>query len=191
MRRKLKGSYTLEAAILIPLILYIIIALIYTSFLLHDRGVIEGAVHLLVLNGERAAFKNMDTVTSEINYDHYIEEGIFHLLNDREDEAASMKNLLKNNLSKKVILADISDINVGIGKKEITVNVNYKFSMPIRGVWEFFHKGGTQFTYTEKKVFDKNEEFIRLFQIGMDIGTELPGADSILSMLQKSIGWLQ
>jgi len=44
---ELKGSYTVEASLLMPLILGTIVILIYTSFFLHDRAVIyEGAILL-------------------------------------------------------------------------------------------------------------------------------------------------
>lgn len=44
---ELKGSYTIEAALLMPLILGTIVILIFTSFFLHDRAVIyEGAISL-------------------------------------------------------------------------------------------------------------------------------------------------
>jgi len=37
---ELKGSYTIEAALLMPLILGTVVILIFTSFFLHDRAVI-------------------------------------------------------------------------------------------------------------------------------------------------------
>lgn len=44
---ELRGSFTIEAALLMPIILGTIVILIYTSFFLHDRAVIyEGAILL-------------------------------------------------------------------------------------------------------------------------------------------------
>lgn len=44
---ELKGSYTVEASLLMPIILGIIVILLYMSFFLHDRAVMsEGAIIL-------------------------------------------------------------------------------------------------------------------------------------------------
>ena len=191
MKKKLEGSYTLEAAILFPMILFIITALLYTCFLLHDKAAIEGAVHHTVLEGEKTAKKSMDPVSEEIDYESYIKEGILRLLYDNREEEASLKTLLQNTITGKIWIAHISNVTVEIKQKEANVRVNYGFDMPIRGIWEFFKSGGTEFSYNEIKSFDNNEEFIRVFQIAMDTGEELPGADSILNILQKSIKVLQ
>lgn len=191
MKKKLEGSYTLEAAILFPMILFIITALLYTCFLLHDKAAIEGAVHHIVLEGEKTAKKSMDPVSETIDYESYIKEGILGLLYDNREEEASLKTLLQNTIMGKVWIAHISNVTVEIKQNEANVCVNYGFDMPIRGIWEFFNSGGTEFSYKEIKSFDNNEEFIRVFQIAMDTGEELPGADSILNMLQKSIKVLQ
>lgn len=191
MKKKLDGSYTLEAAILFPLILFIITALLYTCFLLHDKAIIEGAVHLTVLDGEKAAKKSMDPVLKEIDYDRFIKNGIFQPLYNSGKEEAAMKTVLQNNISQMVMLAQVYGVTVEIKQDEVNARVDYGFHMPIRGIWEIFKSGGTEFTYSEKKSFDNNEEFIRIFQIAMDTGKELPGADSILKMLQKSIKILQ
>ncbi|SHO53856.1 TadE family protein [Anaerocolumna xylanovorans] len=191
MKRKTDGSYTLEAAVLFPLILFIITALLYTCFLLHDKAVIEGKVHLTVLNGEKAAKKCADPVTGEIDYESYLEEGIFRPLYDNSEEAASMKTALQNTITEKVMFARIYSVTVEIKGEEITASVNYGFDMPIRGIEEFLKSGGTKFIYEEEKSFDNNEEFIRVFQVATDSAKELPGADSILKTLQKSIGILQ
>lgn len=187
MRKKTDGSYTLEAAVLFPLILFIITALLYTCFLLHDKTVIEGSAHLWVLNGERAARKCADPVTGEIDYDSYIEEGIFRPLHDNSEEAAAMKTTLQNTIIEGIIFARIYSVTVEIKDGEINACVNYGFDMPIRGIEEFLKGSGTEFIYKEKKSFDNNEEFIRIFQIAADTAKELPGADNILKTLQKSI----
>lgn len=187
MRKKTNGSYTLEAAVLFPLILFIITALLYTCFLLHDKTVIEGIVHLLILDGEKAARKCADPVTGEIDYDSYIEEGIFRPRHDNSEEAAAMKTALQNTIMERIIFARIYGVTVEIKDGEISAGVNYGFDMPIRGIGEFLKGGGTEFIYKEKKSFDNNEEFIRIFQVTADTAKELPGVDKVLKTLQKSI----
>lgn len=45
IRGRLKGSQTLEAAIVIPILLFTIISLMYFVFYLHDRVVLEGCAY--------------------------------------------------------------------------------------------------------------------------------------------------
>lgn len=40
-----KGSYTVEAALLMGIILSVFVALIYLTFLFHDRSILQGAAH--------------------------------------------------------------------------------------------------------------------------------------------------
>lgn len=47
--RESQGSYTVEAAVLIPVILAVIIALIQICLVLHDRTVVRGIVELVAL----------------------------------------------------------------------------------------------------------------------------------------------
>lgn len=44
-KEELQGSYTIEAALLMGIILPLLAAVIYMGFFLHDRGFLQGAAH--------------------------------------------------------------------------------------------------------------------------------------------------
>ncbi len=49
----LKGSYTVEASFLLPMILTVIVLIIYLSFFLHDRAVLQSAAYTAALRGSQ------------------------------------------------------------------------------------------------------------------------------------------
>ena len=51
MNRRYKGSYTVEAAFLFPLIMSVIVLIIYLSFFIHDRAVMDAASYQAALRG--------------------------------------------------------------------------------------------------------------------------------------------
>lgn len=51
--KKLKGSYTVEASLLFPFILTVIVMIIYLAFFIHDRCVMNTAAYQAALRGSR------------------------------------------------------------------------------------------------------------------------------------------
>ena len=51
MRKEFKASYTLEASLLFPFILAVIVLIIYGSFFIHDRAVLDTAAYEAALRG--------------------------------------------------------------------------------------------------------------------------------------------
>ncbi len=49
MKYRLKGSYTIEAALILPLIMTVIVFIIYMSFFLHDRAVMSACAYQAAL----------------------------------------------------------------------------------------------------------------------------------------------
>lgn len=45
MRKGMRGSYTVEAALLMGILLPLLVAVIYMGFYLHDRAFLQGAAH--------------------------------------------------------------------------------------------------------------------------------------------------
>lgn len=68
MRKRQKGSFTIEAAMLIPMILFLIATMITILFYWHDRVVLKGLVYeTAVIGAERAAVTGeLETYANEL-----------------------------------------------------------------------------------------------------------------------------
>ncbi len=51
MKKKYKGSYTVEASFIFPLVMSVIVLIIYLSFFLHDRAVMDAASYQAAMRG--------------------------------------------------------------------------------------------------------------------------------------------
>lgn len=63
MNKRLKGSYTIEAALIFPFIMGVIVFIIYMSFFLHDRAVMKSCAYQAALKGSlvRTSSSDMET----------------------------------------------------------------------------------------------------------------------------------
>ncbi len=51
MKRRIEGSYTVEAALVFPFIMGVIVFIIYVSFFLHDKAVMKSCAYQAALKG--------------------------------------------------------------------------------------------------------------------------------------------
>ncbi|MBQ4482848.1 MAG: pilus assembly protein [Lachnospiraceae bacterium] len=89
MKKRVEGSYTIEAALIFPFIMGVIVFIIYISFFLHDRAVMKSCAYQAALKGslirtgeadakkeaERAAAYNIDGLllaTSGVSHEVFV-----------------------------------------------------------------------------------------------------------------------
>ena len=72
--RKLKATMTIEMAVIIPLVLFIIMGLILTMFYFHDKNILSGAASEMVVVGS-AKLRGSETI-SERELEVFCEERI-------------------------------------------------------------------------------------------------------------------
>lgn len=68
---KLKGSYTVEAALIFPFILSAIVLILYSSFYIHDRSILNHAAYVAALRGSQImgtqdVFTKVDQYSKEL-----------------------------------------------------------------------------------------------------------------------------
>lgn len=135
---ELKGSYTIEAALLMPLILGTIVILIYMSFFLHDRAVIcEGDIFLA------------NKYTNEQNMSN---DKIRQKLETESKQVVNSQVICTKNISTQIIVKD----------KEISVSSSGEFSFPNMYVAKaVFNKQNFNISITKKMKRTKPVSFIR------------------------------
>lgn len=75
MNRKFKASYTVEAALLFPFILGVIVLLIYGSFFIHDRAVMDAAANQAAIRGSEITSPYGDIFSKVRDTGEYETEG--------------------------------------------------------------------------------------------------------------------
>ncbi|MBQ9549897.1 MAG: pilus assembly protein [Lachnospiraceae bacterium] len=105
MNKKYKASYTVEASLLFPFILAVTVLLIYFSFFIHDRAVMDAAANQAALRG------------SEITSPH---GDIFSKVRDTGKRETEGRLLATKNL----------DMDIKVDSKEINVTYKGEFAIP-------------------------------------------------------------
>lgn len=70
MRKDMRGSFTVEAAVVVPLILFVVGVLCYLLFYYHDKNVIMSAAHETTIYGSYVEELNEETLKT------YMEERV-------------------------------------------------------------------------------------------------------------------
>lgn len=189
MKKWLKGSYTVEAAFLFPLILFIITGFIYMDLYLHDKYKIEETLNLAVL--KTLAYNQVETsiVTGYIDYEGYINRDIFYRFKSREDKEAVIINYLYTCLNEKLFLTQVKEITVKIAETELEITGIGYVNFPLFG-------GMTEKDYTlsfhrmEENIIN-TREFVRMFDVFGEVAEKVPGADNAIKLLQNALETLK
>ncbi len=105
MKKRIKASYTIEAALLFPFILAVLVLLIFESFFIHDRTVINAASNLAALRGSRITDPGSDIA------------GIVRDMGERETDGRLLST------------RDLS-LDVQVSDSEVTVTCTGEFEIP-------------------------------------------------------------
>jgi len=137
MKKVFKASYTLEASLLFPFILAVIVLIIYGSFFIHDRAVLDIAANEAAIRGSEITDPDGD---------------IFTKVRDTGKRETEGRLLATDNLA----------MDVRVDSKEVKVSYSGDFRIP-KGVILVpgMNMGGTNITVEGKSARIDPSGFIR------------------------------
>ncbi len=104
-RIKFKASYTIEAALLFPFILSVIVLVIYGAFFIHDRAVLDAAAYEAALRGSEVTDKS-------------------------DDIYAKVKKTGEDTIDGRLLATKDLDMDIQITKDQVSVRYSGEFSIP-------------------------------------------------------------
>ena len=136
-----KGSFTVEASLLFPFILAVIVLVIYASFFIHDRAVISAAASFAVLRG------------SEITDPH-------------ADIYEKVRAACEREMEGMLLSTRITSVDINVDSKEVRVSVCGDFVIPggvilVPGI----NKSGTEIKVSASGSRTDPAEFIRTCRV--------------------------
>ncbi|MBQ9359559.1 MAG: pilus assembly protein [Lachnospiraceae bacterium] len=118
MRTRLKASYTIEASLIFPFIMGVIVFIIYISFFLHDRAVMKSCAYQAALKGS--------LVRTSIS-----------------DMAAEARKAAEYNIEGLLLMTEGLQTDVSVSGKEVTVSYSGTLRIP-QGIL-FMNIAGTEY----------------------------------------------
>ncbi len=186
MKKTVKGSYTVEAALVFPIVLFIIVGLIYLGFYMHDKDKIEAVINETLIKSRNLLQNETDMNTGLIDYETYYKRGILYSLqNNLQDKKEEIYNYIQTQLSKGLFIADINTIDVNVSHTQISIEVKAEMELPFLGIRPFFARSGTSVTENAAVSIQNNTEFIRIFDIFSSVAEKIPVIDETLKKLQQ------
>ncbi len=186
MLKMVKGSYTIEAALIFPTILFIIISLIYLGFYLHDQDKLEAIVDECLIKGRDLIQYEADMQTGVINYDEYYKRGLLYSLEDNlKEKEQKISNYIQLQLNSGLFIAKVKSINVEASHTHINLQIKAEMGLPFIGLMPLFAKSGTSVTAQNKVPIENNAEFIRIFDIFFSVADKIPVLGETLKKLQE------
>lgn len=162
MKKKYGASITVEAAFVVPVIIYTIFALMYFSFYLHDIITVESKVNKWVYRTACNIKHPVDLINDDIIYESINDPGVFYYLKgDLDIEAEDLRMLLQEELSKDLFILTVKEINTEINPFVVRVKVLTQLNISLNPVKSILGKEMVKTFETSQDVHNPSE-FIRI-----------------------------
>lgn len=180
-----RGSITVEAAFVIPIVFLTIFALIYLAFYLHDYNKIQGVVDLVIHKAGINMKHDGDIDTGLVSYEDINKRGVLYLITgDLKAIESDISKLLEQELDKGLFISDILRTEVDVGKLVITIDVQAKtrISLPLlKDVLNRLFNIKIERTYP----VHNPTETIRSSEVILDTGSKIKGVDKLKEIIEK------
>lgn len=181
-----KASYTVEAALIMPIIIVVIMALIYMSYYMHDKSRIQAIIDSNIIKSGLIIKHESDTESNELDYINIDSRGIYYpVIGDTDEEKERIIKDLNNQFSANLYIAQIENIIVDADHSNICIKVEVLMNISILRVKELFTGSGTNITILSNGRVHYPGEFVRKFDAVEGVIDDVRGYDQVLSKLNS------
>lgn len=183
MRNRMKGSFTIEAALILPIVLLVIMTLIYFAFFLHDRNrmqvIADKALHKATMSVKHLS----DVRTGEVDYQQLNERGVsYWVAGATEGEELQREKYLEEEYKKGFFCTEVTGVKVTIGRQRITVFAEGRIHIPISGLMKYF-RFPKSMTITVEGSIHNPAELIRSCSVILETGQRIKNMDKLEELI--------
>lgn len=188
---RVKGNYTVEAALLFPLVIFVIIGIIYLGFYLHDLGKVQAIVDESQIRSKGLVRSEVNINTGILSYSNYLDRTIFYPIdNNLKAKENQIKNYIKTKSKKQLFISKISIINVELTPSKSNIRVNLDFTFPFSSIETLFIGSENMVIESTEKIHDPMS-FIRGYDVASSAGKKIDVVNQVVSQLQELINFLK
>lgn len=185
MRTRVNASFTVEAAIVMPLVLYTILALIFLSFNLHDRCRIHCMADKVLHKASIYMKHDADITTCKTDYENINDRGILYpITGNTADERIEIEQYLISELEYGLLCTEITGIEVKAGKLMVRLEIQGRLDVPATLFMSFLKRS---IHVRAERPLHNPAEAIRISEVILETGTRIKGVDKLIEKLESLI----
>lgn len=182
IHKRSKGSFTVEAALVMPVIFMVIFSLMYMSLILHDKVVLQSVAEEALVRCNQICQKPSDIMSSQIYYNRLLDVSL--LGSEKEKHKDEVAYYIQQALKRTLVLCEMGSMNIVIEEDycqvEITADSKIHLPMVLKAVGK-----NTQIKVEEERKYHNPGNFARQTEAIMGTVEQIKGMDRILEFLQK------
>lgn len=183
--KKVKGSITVEAVFIFPIILFIILAFIYFTFYLHDKTVTNAVMNEANERLNQSVKQPTDYKSGVIYYDKMTSRSLLCRYNgDYSVEIEAAKKYIKDQLGKKLMIGRVKKVEVTKSKGEISTKVSMESQISLLPSRVYLSRYQKSVSMAECEV-NNASEFARAADVSLDVVSQVKGFDKIVKVIDK------
>ena len=185
-RKGVSGSFTVEAAFVVPMVIFVCVLVIYTALYLHDVTVARAGLGEVLSDAGAYTAWDVSPGSTKVIYEYRLERSLFSALtaDDSGDRESIILEYAKKRLSEGLLVSSITEVGVDISDAEISI------SFEISGarnslIAAFMPEMLFRKNLSGKTARDDNTIPNRLVTATLRIGKKIKGAETVIDKLNE------
>ncbi|NLY48894.1 MAG: pilus assembly protein [Clostridiales bacterium] len=186
MKRKTMAGFTVEAAVVMPVVLYTVVFIIYLSFYLYDycrlKSIADMVLHKASMNLKYGA----DIGSGRVDYGEINSGLLTQIFENYDAEEGAIENYLMKLLSDGFMASRIINIQADKDFSKLTVRVEAEFMFPLKGL-QWMIAGDNKLVVEAGISNHHPAEVVRMSEVILDTGSKLKGCETLKECLKRLI----
>lgn len=184
-----KGSMTVEAVFLIPIIIFVIFALMYMTLYFYDQVLIDTTSRRAALEQEQKIRHTTDEKTGMIQFEKVSVKGLENLLQNYDTEEEIITNKLKK-INKNMFQGAVKNTKVSIRTGDIEISEDSEILSLTKAVGSYLPKSSRSNRHYVKLAVHNPEEFVRGYTALEEIAEQTGQGGKIKQTLKKLLKYM-
>ena len=179
---ELKGSITVEATFVLPVILVVIFSLLYMSLILHDKVVLQTIAQEALVRSNQLCHQPSDVLSSEIYYSKLLDTSLLGEQADKHKE--ELEYYISQEAVRKLFVCEISKIQIELNDESCQIQIEANSKISLSMVLKYINTNN-QVSVSQERSFHQPENFARKAEVILGTVEQVKGMDRIKQFLSK------
>lgn len=174
-----RGSMTVEASFVFPIVFFVLLAVIYTCFYQVDKNNAGTIVHQAA--EELAVYMKEQEMDEKTLSEH----NLFYFLKNTTDTQAKSKKQVEEQLTKQLMMGNVENVSVEAGYTKVTVSATVSMNIGISHIKEYFTGTPLQYKTSITVPVHNPSEFARIYDAMGEMLDDVKGFEEVKTKLKN------